>query len=80
MVGSRGARAAPPDAAAAAFGRRPLVNGVGVVPAAPTFCVPLGRISPERRTVLLRDLQIAGDRLDADVDWLPAWNARGPKP
>ena len=41
---------------------------------------PLGRISPERRAALLRDLQIAGDRLAADVDWLPAWNARGPKP
>ena len=58
----------------------PVVNGVGVVLAALTFCVPLGRISPERRAVLLRDLQIAGDRLAADVDWLPAWNARGPKP
>ena len=56
------------------------MNGVGVVLAALTFCVPLGRISPERRAVLLRDLQIAGDRLAADVDWLPAWNARGPKP
>jgi IclR family KDG regulon transcriptional repressor len=61
-------------------GSVPVVNGVGVVLAALTFCVPIGRISPERRLALLRDLQIAGDRLAADLDWLPAWNARGPKP
>lgn len=61
-------------------GSVPVVNGTGVVLAALTMCVPSGRISEERRTALLRDLQIAGDRLAADLDWLPAWNARGPKP
>ena len=57
------------------------MNGVGVVLAALTFCVPLGpHLRPSGAPALLRDLQIAGDRLAADVDWLPAWNARGPKP
>lgn len=58
----------------------PVVNRAAVVLAALTCCVPLGRVTSERREQLLRDLQIAGDRLAADVDWLPAWNARGPKP
>ena len=58
----------------------PIVNRAGVVLAALTFCVPMGRVTAERRDRLLRDLQIGGDRLSADVDWLPAWNARGPKP
>jgi len=61
-------------------GSVPIVNRAGVVLAALTFCVPLGRITPERRERLLRDLEVAGGRLAADVDWLPAWNARGPKP
>jgi DNA-binding IclR family transcriptional regulator len=61
-------------------GSVPVVNRADVVLAALTLCVPLGRVTPERRERLLRDLQIGGDRLAADVDWLPAWNARGPKP
>jgi IclR family transcriptional regulator, KDG regulon repressor len=61
-------------------GSVPVVNGADVVLAALTLCVPLGRVTAERRERLLRDLQIGGDRLAADVDWLPAWNARGPKP
>ena len=37
----------------------PVVNRAGVALAALTFCVPLGRVTPERRERLLRDLEIA---------------------
>ncbi|MGZ4430941.1 MAG: IclR family transcriptional regulator [Gaiellales bacterium] len=54
----------------------PVTNQAGVVLAALTMCVPTSRMTPERRLVLLQDLQEAGARLSADVAWLPAYNAR----
>lgn len=59
----------------------PIRNGGGTVLAALTLCVPTSRMNPERRTALIRDLVAAGERLSADVAWLPAWNAtRGELP
>ncbi len=53
----------------------PARNGEGTVLAALTLCVPTSRMSTERRTVLIADLVAAGERISADVAWLPAWNA-----
>ena len=53
----------------------PVRNGAGGVLAALTLCVPTSRLSRERRELLIRDLRTAGERLSAEVAWLPAWNA-----
>jgi DNA-binding IclR family transcriptional regulator len=44
--------------------------------AALTMCVPTSRMTAERRELLVRDLRESGERLSADVAWLPAHNAR----
>ncbi len=54
----------------------PVLNGAGICLAAVTVGVPTARLTPERRAVLLADLRLAGERLSADVAWLPAYNAR----
>jgi DNA-binding IclR family transcriptional regulator len=54
----------------------PVRNGAGVALAALTVCVPTSR---SRRERLVPDLLEAGPRLSAEVAWLPAWNATGPR-
>jgi IclR family KDG regulon transcriptional repressor len=53
----------------------PVRNGTGVVLAALTMCVPTSRLPLERHEGIVADLRGAGERLSADVAWLPAWNA-----
>ena len=57
-------------------GSVPVVNAADVCLAALTVGVPTSRIWPERRDRILADLRAAGERLSADVAWLPAYNAR----
>jgi DNA-binding IclR family transcriptional regulator len=54
----------------------PVVNGMGVVLAAMTVCVPTSRIDSERRESILADLKAAGEALSHDVAWLPAFSAK----
>jgi len=53
----------------------PVVNGQGLTLAALTTCIPVSRISPERRETLLADLRQAGRRLSSLVSWLPSATA-----
>jgi DNA-binding IclR family transcriptional regulator len=55
----------------------PVRNGRGRALAAMTACVPVGRIDPARREVLLADLRASAARLEADVAWLPTRDAAG---
>jgi DNA-binding IclR family transcriptional regulator len=57
----------------------PVVNASGVVLAALTICIPTSRLSSERRERILADLRDAGERMSADVAWLPAFNVRHPE-
>lgn len=50
----------------------PVVNGAGETLAALTTCVPVSRMTPERREEILADLQASGRRLSELVAWLPA--------
>ncbi len=53
----------------------PIANGAGAILGALTVCVPTSRMTPSRHALLVRDLVEAGERLSAEVAWLPAWNA-----
>ncbi len=51
-------------------------NGAGDTLAALTTCIPLCRVDGTRREIIVRDLQAAGTRLSALVEWLPAFCSR----
>jgi DNA-binding IclR family transcriptional regulator len=54
----------------------PVVNEAGTTLAALTTCVPVSRVTAERRDALLRDLIEAGQKLSALTGWLPTFGAR----
>jgi len=56
----------------------PVTNDDGVTLAALTTLVPISRITPERRDVLIDDLQALGVSLSQLVGWLPAFASRRP--
>jgi IclR family transcriptional regulator, KDG regulon repressor len=49
----------------------------GRVIVAMTLCVPIGRIDPVRRDVLLADLRDSAARLERELAWLPTRDAAG---
>jgi DNA-binding IclR family transcriptional regulator len=55
----------------------PIRDGRGHALAAMTLCVPIGRIAPARRDVLLADLRTSAARLEREVTWLPTGEAVG---
>jgi DNA-binding IclR family transcriptional regulator len=55
----------------------PIRDGRGRALAAMTVCVPIGRIAPARRDVLLADLRTSAARLEREVAWLPTGEAVG---
>lgn len=54
----------------------PVVNADAMTLAALTTCIPVSRVSPERREAILRDLQAAGRTLSELVSWVPAFGVR----
>lgn len=56
----------------------PVVNGEGVTIAALTTCVPISRITPERRQTIVDDLLALGGELSDLVRWLPSFDSRRP--
>ena len=54
----------------------PVVNGEGVTIAALTTCVPVCRMTPERREVIVADLRELGATLSDLISWLPSFDAR----
>lgn len=56
-------------------GSVPVVNGEGVTLAALTTCVPVSRITPERRDELVADLAALGRTLSDHVSWLPSFSS-----
>lgn len=57
----------------------PVVNDAGRTLAALTTCIPVSRVTPERREEILRSLVDAGRRLSELTGWLPAFGARVPR-
>lgn len=57
----------------------PVVNDAGRTLAALTTCIPVSRVTPERREEILRSLVNAGRRLSELTGWLPAFGARVPR-
>jgi IclR family acetate operon transcriptional repressor len=56
----------------------PVRNDEGVTLAALTTLIPISRMSPERRAVIVEELQELGARLSELVGWLPAFASRRP--
>jgi DNA-binding IclR family transcriptional regulator len=56
----------------------PVVNEDGVTIAALTACVPVCRVSPERRELIVAELLTLGASLSELVHWLPSFDARRP--
>jgi IclR family transcriptional regulator, KDG regulon repressor len=56
----------------------PVVNDDGRTLAALTTCIPVSRVTPERRGTLVQDLVAEGRVLSALTGWLPAFGARRP--
>jgi DNA-binding IclR family transcriptional regulator len=56
----------------------PIVNEGGVTLAALTTCIPMSRVTSERRTAILDDLLRLGATLSVLVGWLPAFTSRRP--
>lgn len=54
----------------------PIVNDEGVTIAALTTCIPVCRISPERRERIVDDLMRLGAVLSDSVGWLPAFSSQ----
>jgi len=54
----------------------PIVNGERATLGALTVLVPISRITPERRSTILRDLIALGGTLSDSVSWLPSFVAR----
>jgi DNA-binding IclR family transcriptional regulator len=55
----------------------PIHDARGRARAAMTLCVPIGRIAPARRDVLLADLRISVARLERELAWLPTRDVAG---
>lgn len=53
----------------------PVVNGEGATIAALTTCIPVSRITPERRDRIVADLMRLGAVLSDSVQWLPSFSA-----
>ena len=56
----------------------PVANGEQVTLAALTTLVPMSRVTPERREVIVADLLTLGAQLSELVDWLPSFSSRRP--
>jgi DNA-binding IclR family transcriptional regulator len=56
----------------------PIVNDEGVTLAALTTCVPVSRITPDRREEIVGDLKGLGTALSELVGWLPSFSSRRP--
>ncbi|MGL6279980.1 MAG: IclR family transcriptional regulator [Gaiella sp.] len=56
----------------------PVVNDEGMTIAALTTCIPVSRMSPDRREAILRDLASLAVQLSEHVHWLPSYDARRP--
>ncbi len=56
----------------------PIVNDGGVTLAALTTCIPISRITPERRETVVGDLKRLGATLSESVHWLPSFSSRRP--
>ncbi|RDI74613.1 Transcriptional regulator [Gaiella occulta] len=56
----------------------PVVNNAGQTIAALTTCIPVSRMSPERRPAIVGDLVAAGRELSELTGWLPSFGARRP--
>jgi DNA-binding IclR family transcriptional regulator len=56
----------------------PVVNDEGVTLAALTTCIPVSRITPERRAAIVDDLQALDRKLSELVGWLPSFSSRRP--
>lgn len=56
----------------------PVVNDGGVTLAALTTCIPVSRITPERRALIIADLQTLDRKLSELVHWLPSFSSRRP--
>jgi DNA-binding IclR family transcriptional regulator len=54
----------------------PVVNGKGVTIAALTTCVPVSRITDERRSTIVADVLVLGAELSDVIRWLPSFAAR----
>ena len=54
----------------------PVVNGEEVTIAALTTCVPVCRMTPERRELIVTDLRTLGATLSELIRWLPSFDAR----
>ena len=56
----------------------PVTNDEGVTLAALTTCIPISRITPERRERIVADLRALGTKLSELVHWLPSFSSRRP--
>jgi DNA-binding IclR family transcriptional regulator len=56
----------------------PVVNDEGVTIAALTTCIPVSRMTPERRVAIVDDLRSLAGELSEHVHWLPSFDARRP--
>lgn len=56
----------------------PVANAEGITLAALTTCIPVSRLTPERRELVLRDLQAEGRKLSELASWIPAFSVRHP--
>lgn len=56
----------------------PITNGRGVTLAALTTLIPISRITPERRELIVADLRGLGAKLSELVHWLPSFSSRRP--
>ena len=56
----------------------PVTNGEQVTLAALTTLVPMSRVTPERRELIVADLRTLGAQLSELVDWLPSFSSRRP--
>jgi DNA-binding IclR family transcriptional regulator len=54
----------------------PVSNEEGVTIAALTTCIPVSRITPERRELIVDDLRGLGAQLSELVHWLPSFDSR----
>ena len=56
----------------------PVTNDEDVTLAALTTCIPVSRITPERRELIVADLRALGTKLSELVGWLPSFSSRRP--
>ncbi len=56
----------------------PVVNRDGMTIAALTTCIPVSRVTEERRAAIVDDLRRLGAQLSELIDWLPSFDTRRP--